>query len=146
MKKVIVATLIGLVLTGCATAIGKQRASQVNKFLAIDSNGDGIADLAGTLTVKRQFDSATGMLLSEERTLTHVLYSKEKDKSNLGARGLLAIQAVEGFEHSRTGFTGSSSTSGAKVYKGDADEKAIGAAGTAAGNVIGAAGNSLINP
>lgn len=146
MKKIITSIILAVTLTGCATSGGKQLAYQNSEFATVDTNGDGIPDAAGTLTVTRTFDPLTGMLLSETRTLTHVLENRERDNSRLGAKGLLATQAVGAFEHSRTGFTGSSSTSGVKRYSADPDAEAIGAAGTAAGNVIGEALKKAVVP
>jgi hypothetical protein len=129
-----------LIATGCATTGANQNAGRKIKFAAaIDTNGDGIPDTAGTMTLTREFDPATGLILRETTTLTHALAVTERDKSRLGAKGLLSIQAVANFEHSRTGYTGSSSSSAAKSYNADPDEAAIGEAGKATGSVIGEA-------
>lgn len=145
--KTALAALIVILFSGCATTGGKQDAKQKTEFAEpLDINGDGIPDIAGSLKVERRFHPETGMLLEEVRTVTHALAVVERDKSRLGAKGLLAIQVAEKFEHSRTGYTGSSSTSGVSAYRYDPDEAAIEAGGTAGGKIIGEAVKAVVKP
>jgi hypothetical protein len=125
---------------GCASSSGKQESLR-NATFATGKDGASI----GTVTVTRTIDPKSGKAVSETVTATNVATFTERDRSKVGARGLLAIQTVEQFNHERQGFLGSSSKSGVKAYSADPDEQAITAGGQAAKTTLEGIA-PLINP
>lgn len=109
--------LFAICLVGCATNGGRQNAGREilgNK----DTN-------SLSVTITRNFDPATGMLILEETTISNAVSVTERDKSSLGVRGFFANKAMKGATHSRTGFTGSTANTGVESLVDDVAEEAI---------------------
>ncbi len=104
---------------GCATSGGRQESSREATF-AQDDQGQP----TGSASITNHVDT-NGVVTSVTVNLANVSHFIERDRSKVGARGLLAIQEVRDFKHERRGFLGSNSKSGVDAYKADPDEAAI---------------------